>query len=229
MGDIVKNIIGIITLCVMIVFVAGYNLTKEIDGLVVNQTLNSVTIIIDAGHGGYDPGATVDQLNEADINLSIAKKLEAILIASGANVIMTRDSDIDLAENRDGSIKRADMKKRTSILSDERASFFISLHGNMSADSSCHGSQVYFQKSNLNSKDLANSIQDSLKDTTKSKYIPVSGDFYVLNESDNIGVLIEYGFLSNSEERSKLQDETYQESLAYSIYLGINNFLKKLL
>ena len=220
--------IKIISLIFLVVIgIILINPMRKIKGVMFDQPLDSITIVLDAGHGGYDPGANAEGVNEASLNLAIAKKLESVLVASGATVIMTRESDIDLASDHDGSVKRADMKKRTEILSSEDATFFISLHGNISSDNSCHGSQIYYQIKDQNSKELAMIIQDSLAKTTESKYIPVSGDFFVLNNSKNIGVLIEYGFLSNNNELNKLLNDKYQEAIAYSIFEGINNFLKK--
>ncbi len=222
--------IKIISLIFLVVIgIILINPMRKIKGVMFDQPLDSITIVLDAGHGGYDPGANAEGVNEASLNLAIAKKLESVLVASGATVIMTRESDIDLASDHDGSVKRADMKKRTEILSSEDATFFISLHGNISSDNSCHGSQIYYQIKDQNSKELAMIIQESLAKTTESKYIPVSGDFFVLNNSKNIGVLIEYGFLSNNNELNKLLNDKYQEAIAYSIFEGINNFLKKII
>ena len=222
--------IKIISLIFLVVIgIILINPMRKIKGVMFDQPLDSITIVLDAGHGGYDPGANAEGVNEASLNLAIAKKLESVLVASGATVIMTRESDIDLASDHDGSVKRADMKKRTEILSSDDATFFISLHGNISSDNSCHGSQIYYQIKDQNSKELAMIIQESLAKTTESKYIPVSGDFFVLNNSKNIGVLIEYGFLSNNNELNKLLNDKYQEAIAYSIFEGINNFLKKII
>ena len=223
-----KKIKIISLIFLVIIGIILINPMRKIKGVMFDQPLDSITIVLDAGHGGYDPGANAEGVNEAGLNLAIAKKLESVLVASGATVIMTRESDIDLASNHEGSVKRADMKKRTEILSREDATLFISLHGNISSDNSCHGSQIYYQIKDQNSKELAIIIQESLAKITESKYIPVSGDFFVLNNSKNIGVLIEYGFLSNNNELNKLLNDKYQEAIAYSIYEGIVNFLNKI-
>lgn len=193
-----------------------------------DQNLKGMTIVIDAGHGGNDPGARISGQDEDEINLDLALKLKSILERAGANVEMTRTDDVDLSDTGADHIKRSDMEHRAEILNHEDVTLFVSLHCNTSADQRCTGSQVYYRKEDEVSRKLADTIQDHLRVVTSSKYIPASGDFYLLNMTNTLGVLIETGFMTNPADLSKLQDEKYREDLAYAIYKGISEFLSVL-
>lgn len=190
--------------------------------------LAGMTIVIDAGHGGVDPGSSRGNAIEEEINLSIAKKLQKILGDAGAQVIMVRDEDEDLSEEGADSKKQSDLKARVEIMNQENVTFFISLHGNINLDSSVKGAQVYYQTDNEHSKIIAECVQQELKTVTSSKFIIKKGDYYILNNTVNPGILVEYGFLSNAEERERLQDEKYQEKIAAAIFTGIEEYLKKI-
>ncbi len=189
-------------------------------------TLNGTYIVIDAGHGGNDPGARISGQDEDEINLDLALKLKTILEKAGAVVEMTREDDYDLADEDAEHVKRSDMKHRAEVLNQQAVTLFVSIHCNTSSDQRCSGSQVYYRKNDENSRKLADSIQNQLKSVTGSKYIPASGDFYLLNETEALGALIEVGFLTNEQDLQKLQSEKYREDLAYGIYLGIHDYLK---
>lgn len=193
-----------------------------------SNDLAGITIVIDAGHGGVDPGSSRGNVVEDEINLSIAKKLERILKEAGAEVIMIRDEDEDLSQEGASSKKQSDLKARVEIMNQENVTFFISLHGNISLDTTVKGAQVYYQSDHEQSQILAECVQQALKNTTSSKFIIKKGDYYILNNTKNFGILVEYGFLSNAEEREKLKDQKYQDTIAYNIYEGIIEYLKKI-
>ncbi len=194
-----------------------------------DQTLHGIKVVIDAGHGGNDPGARINGQDEDEINLDLAEKLASILEKAGAEVEMTRTGDVNLADDGAENIKRSDMKHRAEILNQKDVTLFVSLHCNTSADQRCKGSQVYYRKSDDHSRRLADAIQNRLGPATGSKYIPASGDFYLLNETETCGVLVEAGFMTNAEDAQKLNKESYREEIAYEIYRGIHDFLKILL
>ncbi len=208
-------------------FVAASSFEKAIT-VFSNHDLVGITVVIDAGHGGVDPGSSRGNVIEDEINLSIAKLLEKILKESGAEVIMIRDEDEDLSEQGASSKKQSDLKARVEIMNQENVTFFISLHGNISLDTKVKGAQVYYQSGNEPSRILAECVQQALKSTTSSKFIIKKGDYYILNNTSNPGILVEYGFLSNAAEREKLKDAKYQEAIAYNIYEGILEYLKKI-
>ncbi len=219
-----KKVISIGILITLLSFFVPKNFERTLT-VSLNQTLLGTTIILDAGHGGKDPGATVGGVNEDEINLAIVLELKELLIASGANVILTRDGDYDLAPDDATNVKQADFEKRVEILNDSSATLFISIHGNISLDQQCKGAEAYYRIDDINSEQLATSILHHLKEVSESHFLPKKGDFYLLNNTSTVGALIEVGFLSNSTDLARLQTTPYQEEIAFAIYQGINDFL----
>lgn len=194
--------------------------------LIGKMPLKGTIIAIDPGHGGKDPGAKKSNIEEDTINLDISLKLRTILEAAGATVIMTRDADYDLAPDNVENVKRADMKERAAVLNQENITLFISIHGNISLDRKCQGAEVYYRINDENSRQLAESILKKLRPITNSKFLTKKGDFYLLNNTKSLGVLVETGFLSNEDDLEKLKTENYQEEIAFGIFEGIVDFLK---
>lgn len=207
----------------------GFFFTKSFDkaiAIMSAQRLKGTVIVIDPGHGGKDPGARSGSIDEDGINLEISLKLREILTSAGATVIMTRDEDYDLASESATNIKREDMQQRAEVLNQDNVTLFISIHGNISLDQSCSGAEAYYRQGDENSKNLATCILNRLKTVTGSRFQPKKGDFYLLNQTQTLGVLIEVGFLSNPSDLKRMQQASYQEELAYGIFEGINDFLK---
>ena len=151
--------------------------------LMTDQNLKGTVIVLDAGHGGNDPGARVSGQDEDEINLDLVLKLADYLERAGAEVRLTRSDDVDLSDDGVSNIKRSDMAHRAEILNAEDVTLFISIHCNTSSDQRCQGSQVYYRINDKISQKLADTIQLHLKEVTGSKYIPASGDYYLLNET----------------------------------------------
>jgi len=184
--------------------------------------LSRKIIVIDAGHGGWDPGMVSGKIEEKDINLSIAKKLQVFLEQGGATVIVTRLEDISLADKKSG-----DMQARRLIANTSKADIFVSIHQNSYNSASVKGFQAFYFNESDNSKKLASSIQDRLKEFVNpgNKLDSKSNkNYYVLKQTEMPAVLVECGFLTNSGERSKLQTEEYQDKIAWGIYLGIVDY-----
>lgn len=215
-------------LCLTLAFFARKPLLQAMT-VMSDRALNGTYIVIDAGHGGNDPGARVEGQDEDEINLDLSKKLAVILEKAGATVELIRSDDYDLADEDAKNIKRSDMEHRAKVINQDYVTLFVSIHCNTSADQRCSGSQVYYRKKDENSRKLADQIQHRLKNITESNYIPASADFYLLNETETLGVLVEAGFMTNPKDLIKLQDENYRANLAYAIYLGIHDFLEILL
>lgn len=186
--------------------------------------LSGIAIAIDPGHGGKDMGASFEGILEDEVNLSISQKLKASLIKRGAHVILTRECDCDLASEQAKNRKKEDMKHRVELLNQENVDLFISIHLNSFINSAAKGPAVFYQKNHPSSPVLAQIIQKQLNDFTNEKKTVKEGDYYILNETQNLGVLIECGFLSNVEERHKLKDEAYQEQLVERIVDAIIEF-----
>jgi len=187
--------------------------------------LDRKVIVLDAGHGGWDPGMVSGKVEEKHINLSIVQKLQAFLEQGGATVIITRVDDSDLAKSKSG-----DMNARRLIANTSHADIFVSIHQNSYASSNVKGAQVFFFNESDNSQKLATFVQDRIKEFVDSgnKLRPrANGNYYVLKQTAMPAVLVECGFLTNPSERKKLTSEEYQEKMAWGIYLGIIDYFNE--
>ncbi len=191
------------------------------------------TIVIDAGHGGIFPGkVSNDGLLEKDINLAIAQKLQALLTESGTITVMTRESDKDLFPESEQDSKmilrqRADLKARTDIAAASQADLFVSIHCNSIPTAKWSGAQTFYAPNSEQSAQLAQAIQASLISQLKNtdRAALVREDTFLFEHLDIPAVIVECGFLSNAEEAALLQQDAYQQKIAYAIYCGISDYL----
>ena len=202
---------------------------SDVPAVTTSPSTAKTTIIIDAGHGGKDPGAIANNLIEKDINLSVAQKLKSYLSLSGYNVIMTRNEDILLSSGQSNvNFKRDDLKQRLSIIEQTENCIFVSIHMNKFGESTAKGLQTFYSSNNMESQKLAAVIQEQakiLEPDNKREIKPDNGNIYILEHSQKPSVLIECGFLSNSEDAAKLKTEKHRQELAYVIYGGITKYL----
>jgi len=194
--------------------------------------LKDEVIAIDAGHGGVDPGAvSASGLVEKDITLAIAEKLRDLLQQAGAQVVMTREVDRDLAPAElKGYSKRknADLHERVQLIQREQAGLLISLHGNAVPESKWSGALTIYDSKFPESKLVAANIQESLRENLNmSRSIVETDNVYILKRAELPGALVELGFLSNPEEAQRLTQRSYQEKLAMSIYLGLLKYYEQ--
>ncbi|MCC8167718.1 MAG: N-acetylmuramoyl-L-alanine amidase [Clostridiales bacterium] len=189
----------------------------------------SVTIVIDAGHGGNDPGKVgVNDCLEKDINLTLALGLQTLLENRTYNVIMTRTTDVTLGDPDSGSIKQSDLQKRIEIITEADADFVVSIHQNSYSDSSVSGPQVFYYEGSDEGKVLASYLQESLNSSlnpTSPRNIKGNTDYYILKKSPAPTVIIECGFLSNPEEAELLTSSEYQGKVIRAIYNGIEDYI----
>lgn len=174
-------------------------------------------VVIDAGHGGFDPGAVAQTVYESKINLSIAKKVEKLLSAEGIKVFMTRDTDDYV-----GLYERAD------IANNLNASLFVSIHSNAFTNSSLKGIMtlvypVSANNSKITGKSLGRTIQRNLVNITGAadRGVIDRPNLVVLNSTKMPAALVECGFMTNPDELKALQSEEYQDILARGIVRGI--------
>lgn len=210
--------------------VAGYFTHSEIDRQ-LDKTFKSSTstqIVIDPGHGGGDPGASMKGVIEKEINLDISKKLKAVLTQSGHSSILTRTTDTSLF-GRGETLVEKDLSGRARIINRNNAKLFVSVHANsMPGNSSASGAIVFYYAGSEKSKILAQSIQKQLNsisingDTRVQNRIQTA-NFYVLRFSNIPGVLVETGFVTNSIERNALSQQLFREQTANAIKTGIEN------
>lgn len=184
--------------------------------------LSGKLIVIDVGHGGKDAGTSYQNVLEKDLNLAIAFKLKDELIKSGSDVIMTREGDYDLASPDASRRKKSDFDNRIKLINDSQADLYISVHINYLDDSSYSGAQVFYEGDN--NKTLATYLQEQLNIISYPRSIKPMPNIYMYQYLKIPGVLVECGFISNTFERKKLQDESYQQLLATTITKGVINY-----
>lgn len=216
-----KKMVILIILCILVV-----SATFIVKANVNEINLNGYVIYIDAGHGGKDNGASYDEVLEDSINLSISSLLLKDLVEVGAIVVTSRDGDYDLASNYDKNRKNKDLKTRVELINEIKPDIFISIHLNTYPDNNVSGGQVFAQKSE-NSELLANSIQKRLNSMSNKNKKHKTGDYYLLNKSNSVGVIIECGFLTNNTDRRNLVKEEYQKEISKNILYGIYEYFDK--
>jgi N-acetylmuramoyl-L-alanine amidase len=190
---------------------------------------NKYCVVIDAGHGGDDPGKVgIGNVLEKDINLQIALILKQYLEDEGIEVVMTRKDAGGLYEENTNGWKVQDMKKRISIIDETSPDITVSIHQNSYPEEYVHGAQVFYYEGSTQGKMLAECIQEQLiekVDPDNNRVIKGNTSYYMLKKTNVPIVIVECGFLSNEEETAKLCDEDYQDRTAWAIHMGILTYL----
>ena len=188
------------------------------------------TVVVDAGHGGVDPGKVgVNDALEKDINLAIAKKLKECLEKENIRVVMTREADMGLYEETDSNKKRTDMAKRCRMIEEAGAHLTVSIHQNSFTAASVSGPQVFYYEGSKNGEEAARCLQEALNtwlEITEPREMKANTSYYILKKSKTTAVIAECGFLSNPEEAEKLVSEEYQQKIAEALAEGIVRFLE---
>ena len=214
----------LITFCLMM-----YSAFSNITARTASDSLEQQPmIVIDAGHGGEDGGAEVDGVLEKDINLSIAGKLSEILRLCGCRVTEIRDEDISVYDSDALTLREkkvSDLKRRVEIANENDNNILVSIHQNKFDNSAYSGAQLFYSSNHDDSRVLAESIRSAItsllqKDNTR-ELKPAGSDIYLLDNAEVPAVIVECGFLSNQEERSKLMDDAYQNEMAYAVAMGV--------
>ena len=201
---------------------------NQINAYVNDFPLLGKTIYLDAGHGGKDPGAIYDNVYEKDINLDIVKKLQFELEKLGAVVLLTRDDDYDLASIDAKKRKQSDLSKRADLINESKCDMYISVHLNAYSSTKWSGLQIFYDDINPNNKVLAEVMNETLKSNLKNvREIKRENGYCMYHKINVTGILIESGFITNSNDRYKLKDSNYQAILARNIVLGVVNYFNK--
>ena len=211
-------------------FEHGVPTASEIETTNTNDITPSknYTIVIDAGHGGPDPGSIgyKTKIYESEINLKISKMLQQKLEQSGINVVLTRTSSDALAEGRGKAFKKRDMEMRRDIIKNTRPNMVISVHQNSFTNHTLRGAQVFYDKTSEISKQIADMIQSEFLKTVEHSNKSISpGNYYMLKCTAAPSVIVECGFLSHPEEEQLLQTEEHQNKITTAIAKGILNFI----
>ena len=188
-------------------------------------------VCVDPGHGGTDPGKVgINGQLEKDINLAIAKKLKTYLEASDVTVVLTRDKDMGLYSSGDAHKKMADMRKRCQLIEEIKPDLVISIHQNSYHEEAIRGGQVFYYKTSVRGKKLAQILQERfdyvLGDANK-RQAKANDNYYLLLHVKEPIIIAECGFLSNWEEAEKLETKEYQDRLAWTLHMGIMEYLNQ--
>lgn len=190
---------------------------------------DSVTVVIDAGHGGIDPGKIgINGTPEKDLNLSIARKVKAYLTAEDITVVMTRDTEDGLYDANATNKKVQDMKRRIALIEETAPALTVSIHQNSYPEEYVHGAQVFYYSDSREGQLLAEKIQTRLisgVDPENKRQIKENSSYYLLKKTKTPIVIVECGFLSNRAEAQKLCSEEYQDEIAWEICTGILQYL----
>ena len=216
-----------IELCMTLLLLLGMIIvSRKLSQLVTSENVQAQkeVVVIDAGHGGDDPGKVgINNALEKDINLQIAEKVKRHLEKNGIEVVMTREDDV-MEET-----KLEDMKKRVELINKTKPAIAVSIHQNSYPDSSVKGAQVFYYTDSEISKDAASLMQEELrkKDNENTRQIKDNNNFYMLKKTEVPTIIVECGFLSNAGEAEKLVSDEYQEQMAQAICSGIMTWLSQ--
>ena len=230
-----KKRISLIFLIVLLgIFTFSYQDAKENleKSLVVTATpVSGKVVILDAGHGTPDEGAqSKNGTTEAETNLKITLKVQNLLEQSGCTVILTRSNENGIYDLDSKTLKQkkiSDIKNRVKIGNESSADIFVSIHLNKIEESQYYGWQCFFQKSNEQSQQLAKSIQKNLNQSIQKENKREAMKIDKIYIADHVEIpitIVECGFLSNPEEEKLLQENEYQNKLAWGIYSGIIDY-----
>ncbi|GLC89930.1 N-acetylmuramoyl-L-alanine amidase [Lysinibacillus piscis] len=226
--------LGVIML--MSVVVVAYETNASDRNFFLPDPLGGIKIVIDAGHGGEDGGASKENVIEKDITLAIAQHVERQLKRKGATVIMTRTTDGDViaehaASNSYSTMrerKKQDIFLRKDIVEKEQPDIFITIHANAIPETKWRGAQVFYHKDgHADGELLAKSIQQTIRtnlQNTDREALSIK-QIYLLKKVGVPAALVETGFISNDEERALLVDKKYQEKMGDAIVEGIESYL----
>lgn len=214
-----------IELCMTLLLLVGMIIaSRKLSQLVTSDNVETRKdiVVIDAGHGGEDPGKVgVNGALEKDINLQIAKKVKQYLEKNGIQVVMTREEDT--AEES----KRGDMENRVDLINEVKPVITVSIHQNSYSDTGIKGAQVFYYTNSDVSKEAATMMQEELRtvDSENTRQIKSNDTFYMLKKTEVPTIIVECGFLSNKEEAEKLVTEEYQQQMAEAIGAGTLKWL----
>ena len=227
----IKEILSLSVFCFAVIFGFFVNNTETAATVSAKYYNSFPKVIIDAGHGGFDGGAVAfDGTSEKEINLAIAKKLDAILRFYGFSTVMTRTTDTAINDSGDAirSQKKSDMYNRLSFMEKNPDAVFVSVHLNKYTTSAASGAQTFysdnFEKSKILAQEIQKSITTLLEPYNKRTIKKGTSDAFLLFNAKTPAVIVECGFLSNHQDLEKLKNEEYQYKMAFAIANGIINF-----
>lgn len=223
---------GITALTLALIVILAFLCSGEaVQTMVNSKTVN--TLVIDAGHGGFDGGAVgTSGTTEQDINLSIARRLACLAEYFGVHTVLTRPDENALAYDPSRSVREnkiADIKAREEIVAQTQSPIFLSIHLNKFSDPQYHGAQVFYSPNHAGGRVLAELLQTSLvqgcdpENHRQAKQ--AESTIYLLKKLECPAVIVECGFLSNAAEEAKLNESGYHKRLAGAILCGYLQYI----
>lgn len=190
----------IILIC--LVAVSGYmslknrsSMANEMKDNMALETKGGKVIVVDPGHGGFDPGKIgVNNALEKDINLAVSLKLKELLEKQGYEIVLTREADEALhAEGENGS-KQEDMKRRVDVINEAKAVLAVSIHQNSFTQESSHGAQVFYHPQSEEGKKLALVMQETIKEMIADdnhREAKSNDSYYILRKTEGLVIIID--------------------------------------
>ena len=201
-----------------------------VESLRTEEEQGKTCIVIDAGHGGADPGKVgINGAEEKTLNLAIAMRLKVLLESEGIEVVLTRTDEKGLYQEGSKNKKVEDMQNRCEIITEAMPVFTISIHQNSYPEEYVKGAQVFYYGKSPEGKELADVIQSSMierLDKENHREAKANESYYLLKRTPTPTVIVECGFLSNSHEAELLITAEYQEQVAWAIHMGVMQYLK---
>ncbi len=227
-------LIGLIFALLLAIYSLNMNTDTQVSNVALGEQ-EKKTVIIDAGHGGEDPGkvSSYSDLKEKDLNLKVAVKVKELLENDNYKVIMTRKEDklvysegtVDIYNKR-----LQDLTRRKDIMDNSGAHIVVSIHMNSFQESQYYGAQTFYPPNSAESLRLATNIQEALKENVdrnnKRQPQEKKDQIVILKNLKTPTIIVECGFLSNAAEESRLGTDEYQMSIAGAIKKGIDDYFK---
>ncbi len=229
-----SNVILIGLVFALLLAIYSLNMNTDTQATATGSDLQK-TVIVDAGHGGEDPGkvSSYSDLKEKELNLIIALKLKKLLEEDEYKVIMTREEDkLVYTEGTTGIYQKRlqDLTRRKQIMDTGGAQIVVSIHMNSFTDPVYYGAQTFYPPNSPDSLKLAVSIQKSMRTLldpdNKRQPQEKKDEIVILRDLKTPTTIVECGFLSNAAEERKLSTEEYQLKVAEAIKAGISDYFK---
>ena len=208
----------------LVMFFLGVLVMGNVNANVKNYSLLGKCIYLDAGHGGADSGAISNTFLEKDMNLLLVNKLAVEFANKGMMVFLTRDGDYDLAESTINR-KRNDLYNRVKLINNSGCDIYISVHMNSSPSNRWNGIQLFYSNVVKDNKKIAEVVTNTLsKNMNNVREYKQENGYYMYSKIKVPGILVEAGFISNSNDNYKIRQEEYQDILVRNIVNGVEEY-----
>jgi len=217
-----KYFMVLLVVAVIFIGIMGSVRMNEIREVTAMETA-PITVVVDAGHGGMDGGATAPSgVLESKLNLEIAQRVNDFLVLCGFQTTMIRDTDVSIHDDSATTIsqkKVSDLKNRVKIVNETPNAVLISIHQNMFPEEKYSGAQVFHTKTEDGAQwaKIAQQALIGVVDPNNHREAKQSSKVYLMENIQCDGILVECGFLSNKRESAMLQEPSYQKKIAVAV------------